>query len=197
MATFAELVADVKLLTKRNDLDAETKMAVKKATLKMHQSDYYYKDLLQTGLQFPSANFLQQIDYRTLFPRYRSLSYIRKYDPVGDVEGIFFEEISPQNVLDDYSVNRDNVVYAAGAYLYLRSSEAFTNVLFGCYLNPDITETGYNSWIALDHPYAIIDEAASTLFKTIGYDEQAATYQRLSLEHLTLLRNSNIIAKGY
>ena len=52
MATFAELLADVYTLTNRSDLIAETKLAVKMATLKMHQRDYFYKDIRETGIQF-------------------------------------------------------------------------------------------------------------------------------------------------
>ena len=52
MATFTELCNDVYTMTKRPDLVAETKLAVKAATLKAHQSDFYPKDIYETGIQF-------------------------------------------------------------------------------------------------------------------------------------------------
>ena len=50
MASFTSLLNDVYTITNRPDLIAETKLAVKQATLKMHQSDYYPKDLFETGI---------------------------------------------------------------------------------------------------------------------------------------------------
>ena len=43
--TFAEILEEVYLITNRRDLEAQTKSAIKKATLKAHQSDFYYRDL--------------------------------------------------------------------------------------------------------------------------------------------------------
>jgi len=43
--SLAQLSTDVIALTKRPDLVAETTLAVKMATLKAHNSDYYPRDL--------------------------------------------------------------------------------------------------------------------------------------------------------
>ena len=48
--TFDELVAEVYLLTARGDLTAETQSAVKAATLKAHKSDFFSKDIFETGV---------------------------------------------------------------------------------------------------------------------------------------------------
>ena len=61
MATFAELVADVKILTNRPDLDAEIKLAVKAATLKAHHTDFYPKDLYGVAIQWTPVGFLQSL----------------------------------------------------------------------------------------------------------------------------------------
>ena len=58
--TLNELIAEVYTITNRPDLVAQTLMAVRSATLKLHQSDYYYKDIFETGFQFTSAEYLQQ-----------------------------------------------------------------------------------------------------------------------------------------
>ena len=79
MATFLELVSDVYTVTGRPDLIAETKLAVKSATLKAHQSDFYFKDIFDTGIQFDSAAYKQQINLRAIMPRYRALKYFRSY----------------------------------------------------------------------------------------------------------------------
>jgi hypothetical protein len=37
-----------------------------------------------------------------------------------------------------------------------------------------VTDEAYSSFIAREYPMAIIYDAAATVFKSIGYDEQAA-----------------------
>jgi len=197
MATFAELVSDVKILTNRPDLDTEIKLAVKAATLKAHQSDFYPKDLFETGIAWNPVAYRQSLDYRTVVPRWRAFKYLRKYDAVGDVPGVFFTILTPEQTVNGYGINKENVCYLAGEQLEIRSSTEDEHMLLGCYVHPDIQETSYNSWIAVEHPYAIEFEAVSKIFKTTGYDEQAAQMQREVAEQFILLRNSNILAQGY
>jgi hypothetical protein len=195
--TLNELIAEVYTITNRPDLVAQTLTAVRSATLKLHQSDYYYKDIREQGIAFLSAQYLQQLEYRILYPRWRALKYIRKTDSTGQEQGKFFDLIAPENVLDDYKLNRTDVCYAAGDIIQIRSSTQVQYCIVGRYDNPDITQSGYNSWVALDHPYAIVFEAASTVFKMIGDTDQFAAYTGLAGQQLIELRNSNITAQGY
>ena len=73
-ALLTSIVDDVYTMTKRPDLVADTLLAVKKATLKAHHTDFYPKDLLDSGLQFDTLEYIQCIEYRTLFPRFRTLA---------------------------------------------------------------------------------------------------------------------------
>lgn len=196
MATFTELCDDVYTLTNRPDLIAETKLAVKAATLKLHQSDFYFKDIYETGISFPTADYNQQIEYRTLIARYRGLKYIRKTD-VSATPGDFLSIITPAQVLDQYGIANEDICYVAGEVIQIKSSTELQYAIFGCYLNPNLVEASYNSWVALDHPYAIVYEAATTVFKAIGYDEQATVFSRLAAEQLQLVRVSNIQAEGF
>ena len=197
MATFAELVADVKVLTNRPDLDSEIKLAVKAATLKAHHTDYYPKDLFETAIQWSPVAYTQSLEYRSLIPRYRAFKFLRKLDSTGLLPGVFFKVITPEESLDAYYVDKENVCYLAGEALEIKSSTEDEFMIFGCYLHPDITESTYNSWIALDHPYCIEYEATSKIFKQIGYDEQATMMNKEVMEQFMLLRNSEILAQGY
>ena len=198
MATFAELVADVKTITNRPDLDSEIKLAVKVATLKAHHSDFYPKDLFETAIAWSPIAYQQSLEYRTLVSRWRALKYLRKYDASGSGSpGIFFNILTPEQILDDYGVDQDNICYLAGEYLQIRSSTEDAYMLLGCYVHPDITEATYSSWIAVEHPFAIEYEAISKIFKSIGYDEQAAQLEREVVAQFTLLRNSNVLGQGY
>lgn len=198
MATFSELLADVYTLTNRPDLVNETKVAVKSATLKAHQIDFFYKDLFETGIQWSPVAYVQSLDYRTLVPRWRALKYLRKYDASGSgLPGAFLTILTPEQVLDSYSLAKEDVCYGAGEMIEIKSSTEDEYMLLGCYINPDITELSYSSWVALDHPYAIVFDAVATVFKTIGFDEQSAEYRRMVAEQYMLIRESNILAVGY
>ena len=195
MATFTELCSDVYTLTARPDLVNETKLAVKAATLKAHQSDFYYKDLYETGVSFSAEDYTQVLEFRSLLPRFRATKYIRKTDSTG-TPGDFLNLITPALSLDRYGSQREDVFYAAGEVIQIKSSTLLQYILFGCYLNPDVAEATYSSWVALDHPYYIVYEAATTLFKTIGQDEAASVYTKLATEQLMMLKSSNIEVEG-
>lgn len=195
MSVFTDLCDEVYTLTNRPDLIAETKLAVKAATLKLHQLDLYYKDIYETGISFSTSDYVQALEYRNVIPKYRQLKYIRKADASGTPDK-FLEVITPALILDKYNTVREDVCYAAGELIQIKSSTSLQYILFGCYVNPDITETGYNSWIALDHPYAIIFEAAATIYKAIGQDDQSTTFRNLVQEQIQMIRASNIEAEG-
>lgn len=194
---FTELCTEVYSLTGRPDRVAETESAVKSATLKAHQSDYYYKDIFETGIAFSSSAYVQNLDYRALLPRWRALKYLRKYDNSSGTPGKELEIVVPENVFDAYTIQKQDICYVAGAFVQVNSSTQEQYYLLGCYLNPDITTATFDSWIAVDHPYAIIFDAAATVFKAIGKDEEAAAFRTLVAEQLALVKSSNIVAVGF
>lgn len=191
----ATLITEVYGLTNRPDRVAETKSAVKAATLKMHQMDYWDRDIFETGIQFVDSQFVQTWEVVNSFPRFRALKYLRSCDVLGTpITG--FNIITPDAAFDSYKSERVNVAYLAGNAIKIKSLAAFQYMLVGIYQNPDITDSGFSSWIAVSHPYAIIFEAARVLFKNIGLDAEAAEYQRLVAEQAQTLIISNTTAKG-
>lgn len=197
--SLTSLISDVYSLTKRPDLVSETLTAVRAATLKAHNSDYFYKDLFETGVQCDQALAQQSFDYKLLIPRWRSLKYIRPYDISTDPGTVqkYLEVVTPDNVVDSYAISKEDVCYVAGRVIQIRTSKPWQYYLVGCYVYPDVTTDNYDSWIATDHPFAIIFEAAATIFKTIGFDEQFSSYQSLVSLELAELKMSNIVATGY
>jgi hypothetical protein len=194
---FSDLCTEVYNLTGRPDRVAETESAVKSATLKAHQSDYYYKDIFESVIQFSTTGYVQNLDYRALLPRWRALKYLRKIDISTGTPGKELDVIVPENVFDEYKIQKQDICYVAGAYVQINSSTQEQYYILGCYLNPDITSAGYTSWVALDHPYAIIFDAAATVFKAIGKDEEASAYRTLTTEQLAIIKSSNIVATGF
>lgn len=193
MATFNEIVSDVYLITNRPDLVNETKLAVKVATLKAHQSDYFPKDLYEVGITWDPVDYFQSLDYRALVPRWRAFKYLRKYSD--GAPAAFINLLTPEETLDGYGVNKEDICYLAGEMLEIRSSTQDTYMLLGCYVNPIVEETNYSSWIALDHPYAIMFEAARNIFKSIGQDEKAAQIRQEVAEQYQILKQ-NVVAYG-
>lgn len=194
--TLTELQQEVYTLTNRPDLVAETLLAVRQSTLALHQSDFFWRDLQETGISFPTSAYTQELEYRSIIPLFRAIKYLRKANADSTV-GAFFTVVSPESVLDSYSVDRTDVCYAAGASIEMKSSTQFQYAVLGYYANPNITPGAYNSWIALDHPYAIVFEAAEKVFKMIGKSEEFAAYKLLRDEEKQRLMMTNIQVSGY
>ena len=190
MASLNSLVSDVYTLTNRPDLVAETALAVKKATLKMHHVDFFARDIWESGITWNPVAFIQSLPFKTIHPRWRSLKYLRKYSD--GLPGAFFEQLTPEESLDRYSIQKEDICYLAGDQIEIKSSTQDTYMLVGAYLNPDVSDTGYSSWIADDYPYAIITDAAAYVFKSIGQDEKAAYFKQDVIEQIQLLRQNNI-----
>ena len=195
--TFAELLAEVYIATNRPDLVTQTKQAIKAATLKAHSSDYYSRDIFETGVEFPTSHYVQSLESYSLVTNFRSLKYLRRVTDENDQSGTFFEIVTPEEVLDSYNRNRTDIAYQAGRVLEIRSSVPFQYCLMGAYALPIITEENYASWIAELVPYAIIYEAARVIFAQVGYMEQASAMSRLVAEEYAALKITGLTDVGY
>lgn len=198
MATIASLSADVFSLTKRPDKDAETKVAIKAATLKAHQQDFFDRDLLEAGFAFTDSAFLQTFDYSTLVPRWRAAKYFRKMSggTATDVPVGSFKILTPDALFDAYGCQKQDVAYLAGEVFQFRSSTSFQYMLAGYYVNPELGDSNYSSWAANQHPYAIVYEAAAAIFKSIGADSEAQFYGALAASQMASILTANILATG-
>lgn len=197
MTTLAQLTADVYSLTNRPDMVAETNLAIRSATLTLHQREFYFRDLHETGIQFSSPNYIQSFEPKVILPFFRSIKYLRKYDSVGQTAGTVLTGITPDQVFDDYVIDYVNVYYSAGAEIQVKMDTQEQFMLFGCYLNPNVTLDGYSSWIADDYPFAVVYMAAAQVFKTLGADNQANQYSALAANQLTILDTNNIVDTGF
>ena len=194
--SLASIIADVYTLTNRPDLVGETTLAVKAATIKAHQSDDYIKDFQEYSIAFSGTDYYQSLDYKSIIPLWRKPRYIRKYDSTGSAPGTVLTYIEPEKVVDEYGVSRQDIFYVAGSNIQIRTRESCQYFLVGAYINPDVTATGFKSWIADDHPFAIIYEAAAIVFKTIGYDEQVPIYRQMVAEQLQMLKQHAVTGMG-
>lgn len=198
---YSEIYAACTELTKRPDLSAETQRAIQAATLRAHQSDYFTRDIAETLLILATADYSQTFNVQTALTRFRNFKYIRKYDPTAlntntglatGEAGELFEILDPVDIFDSYSLQKENVAYLAGDIVNLRSmTGTFDQLLVGWYQNPSISplnDVDYNSWIARDSPFAIIYDACSIVFKTIGWDTEQKKYDMLTAEQFAILK---------
>lgn len=218
--TLAELLAAVYVETNRPDLVAETTQKVKSATLNLHCIDFFYKDIQSAQVVFDETAYIQQLDTGGL-PFYRSLSFLRKNDPTlsawqqdplnlptlqnaavtPNISMGFIEIITPDNILDEFGVERLDVAYQAGSVVNIKSSTSLLYALIGYYRYPDIKDASFNSWIARELPYAIVYNAASAVLQSIGMMDAARKFDHpetgLATEQVRTLRMNNIVARGY
>lgn len=192
-ALLNDVIAEVYTITNRADLVSQTLAAVRAATLKLHQTDFYPKDIAETAIEFVTPSFIQSLSYMDLFPTWRKLNFLRKWDNSGTgAPGEFFELLTPGEILDDYGVQKDDICYIGGPQLEIRSSTEDTYMLVSYWQNPVLTEAGYDSWIARDHKFAVANEAARKIFTSIGLQERAAEIKQEVAEQINLIKISNI-----
>lgn len=202
---FAELVAEVTEIVKRPDLATRISSAVQAATLKAHSSDYYYRDIRESGVQFDAARYVLNFNPRDIFPEFRKLKYLRVWNPDTVPAGVTGEGLGAGSFLtpitigmsqDSYKVDNTDVFYMAGDLIQIRNCVPRQYFLFGAYVHPNVTPEAYSSWIATDYPWAIIYEACRSVFQAIGFQEQSADMRAQAAEAYQILRVNSVGMPG-
>lgn len=201
MSDFNFIRQEVYTITKRPELVAQTELAIKSATLQLHRSDFFYKDLFETALQFDTLAYDQNIEYRALFPRYRALKYLRKFYPYsvgGETVGKFYDIKTPKETVGLYGEDLTDLCYVAGNLIQIKSSTPEEYALIGIYQAPVIaTADTYVSWIADECPYAVVWAAAAIVQGQQKDIKGQQMSQQQAIVEFTETKNSNIIAEGY
>lgn len=196
--TLTELKTEIYKFTARSDLTNETDAAVKAATLKAHMSDYYSRDLVETGnISIGSEASVHSIDLSSYTTRFRTLKYFKKAEDTTDTDGTFLNILTPEETINSYGEYKTDTCYMAGTTLQVRSSTDFSRALIGYYQNPDITTGTFSSWIADDYPYIIIFDACRMVFNMIGLMEESRKYEGMTAEQYQLLKILATTDLGY
>lgn len=224
MTTYAELVESVAAITNRPALVREMKVAIRKAIFKFHLADTFKRDLNTVNLDmslYPSDIFRWTMDLSnaTAFPRFRKPSFLQIpppnplttfYNdpnqailayPGGLPKDRKFTFIAADNIFDDYAVERTNYFTQVGMSLNISATFAPTILQLGYYMFPSFVDDSGNisiiSWIADQFQDAISEEAASTVFKMIGKDDESARYQALFAENIQMVRGIDLGEEGH
>lgn len=199
VALYNSLVSDIYNLTQRPDLIQETATAIRKATMKCHLADFWKNDLVEISytvpvLTVPAVSYRYALDLTdvTIFPLYRKISHIKEYNNPLTGQEIQFKELDADRLLDNYKLEDINCYYQAGQQVQLRANKFLTTLNIGYYKYPNVVPATYNSWIAVQYPDAVIDEAVAQIYRIIGKDQEAARLSALFGENIHYLTMTQV-----
>ena len=207
--SFSQLQQMVYVETNRPDAVAQTTNALVSATMVLHGLEFFNKDLMESLVVFDAAGYIQQLDTSAL-PRFRSLNYIRKWDPAYAasqqnptvlpplVNSLGFgytnprlvlntiKIITPDDLFDSYNTEKVDVAYQAGSVINIKSSTQVAQAAFGFYSWPAFDSAnnyaGYNDWIANEFPFALVYYASSNCFAQFGDNDTANRYCKKNVD---------------
>lgn len=193
-----DIQSEVYSITKRPDKVNDTLLAIKAAWYLAHTFDFFSRDILESGISFPSLALEQSFSYKSLFPLARAISYIQPVDstslmPVNEP----LTEVNPQFILDSYDYYKDNVYYEAGQVIQIRTQPGYQYFAIGIYQFPDISSTStVQDWVTQDFPYTIIYEAAARIFRQIGYTDQVKDFMIQAQQQRQVMQGSALLITG-
>lgn len=176
--TYADLIAEIKLLSRRADMDDKIAIALRMTTLRAHRLDYFWKDLVEATLTFPLASVVT-VDTATTLTRFRQVNYLQYYDSTTGAVGSMLEEVGPSDIIDTYGYQKSDVWYLAGTNLQINFAYASTAARIGYWQNPDVSAASYNSWIKDDLPDLLIQGSLAYLYNMTGKQEEARSINRM------------------
>lgn len=181
MTTFAELEALVIEQTRRPEIPAVTKAAIRTATLRAHHTDFFPRDLVTGALTWTVNNAAMYHDFTNvsnILMRMRSIKFIDGNDAVTSVpvERLEFREID--DIYDSDGVLRPSVYNLIGDTLrcYFQQPTGLATAFY--YQNPLVTEAQYSSWIADAYPDELAAWASAIVFARTGFAEMAQEFQK-------------------
>lgn len=198
---FAELKTEVSAIVKRPDLDSLVESSIRAAMLKIHTANFWTRDIQELAVAFTYPNVLTDWNPRDTFERFRKIAYIRiwNYDESDSdnygMPGPLLTSTELGDVADYWGFQKEDIYYEAGDLVQIRTRQPLAYSLIGAYRFPKVTVDSVSgdiiSWIATDYPWAIIHEAAASVFRHIGFDSMAAAESQEASIQLTILNMQN------
>lgn len=200
MATINSISADVYTLTNRDDLVSETKVAIRKAVFKFHSADTFKRDLKTVRLSLADYPLTIPDQFRwdiplSTFPAFRRPKVLRYPLELRLWGSNDFEELSAENLFDSYKAEVKRYFFVAGSTLSIKADCSPQYLDFTYYAYPTVPadpEATIQSWICDQYVDSIVEEAAGTVFKMIGKDDEYSRYQTLFAENLAILRATDV-----
>lgn len=201
MTTFAEMQTKVNDLTKRPELVALTNSAIRMATIRAHQVDFFSRDQSNSLLVYtPYSGNEIYTDIPTIystFPRLRTPDFLQILDATSGVPVENLEYIGDyKNFWDNEGCLKRSVFTMLGGTLRFRSLSNTGKAQFYIYQNPITTDAGYASWIADLYPEELAMWAAAIVWMRSGFQEIAQQVNSTQVEAFkAMLVESHLISK--
>lgn len=179
MTTFAELETLVIGQTRRPEIPAVTKAAIKSATLRAHHTDFFPRDLNTTLLTYTPSSTAILYDFPSIHAtlvRLRSLQFLQGIDAATSAPVENLEYRTADDLFDSDGNRRPHVYTLIGATLRIYPVQATGAMNAFFFQNPDVTEAGYSSWIADTYPDELAMWASAIVFARTGFLDMANQY---------------------
>jgi hypothetical protein len=178
MTTFLEMQNKVDTLTKRPELTTLRDMAIRMATLRAHQVDFFPRDQANVPLVYtPMSGNEIYIDIPNIFDsvtQLRTPDFLQALDSTTLIPAETLEHVVDyKNFWDEWNCIRPSVFTLLGSTLRFRSLANTGRAQLYYYKNPVVTDVGYSSWIADLHPDELAVWAASIVWMRAGFQEIA------------------------
>lgn len=182
MTTFAAMQALVNANTKRPELVTLTDNAIRMATLRAHQVDFFSRDQFNVPLTY--VPLLANEQYKdipniyTTIPNFRTPDFIQALDattlvPCENLEYV----VDFKDFWNEWNDLRASVFTMLGNTLRIRSLADTGRLQFYYYGNPVVSSIGYSSWIADLYPEELAMWAAAIVWMRSGFQEIAQQTQ--------------------
>lgn len=190
----SELIDAVVSKTGRPDKAStgEILLAIQEATLFSHNYDFFRRDIVELPVEYATASFRGRLDYPALLPGFRKIAYWRKFDPLTCAVGPYLDPVEADQLIDQFKNQKVDKYYLAGKVLNWFSSTSDKAHLIGYYKYPGIKRDNYDSWIAEDHPFPIINYSSGVIFGQIGQQDEKQAHLQLATAQLGEVLTSDI-----
>lgn len=181
--SFEDILTDVYTLTGHPEQVNLSKLGIRAATVKLHGMEFWREDRVEESIAVTVVEGEFSLDLSSaLAYQVRHLAAIRKGS-----DYIYFDEIDPKQLLDQFGYKRYNSFYRIGNILKFLSDTTETEIVVVYYKQPVAVEAGYTSWIADMYPLLVALEAANFVFSSLGDKEQEAKIKTMIAEHIGVL----------
>lgn len=191
MALVDTLLADVYMLTKRPDLEMESRFAIRNAVRTAHVRNKFWRDLATTAIAV-TVEPVQTIDLSAIDSLFRGVCCIK---PTG-ADSPEFIDTTANDLLDRDGYTRLNAYWGHGSQLKLRAANPVDSYDITYYKYPLITATVADSWIADNYQDVVTLMAAVNVLGGVGEDTIAGRLQNMLNVAIVDLIADNLVAIG-
>ena len=172
-------------ITGANNLLAETIDSVERATLDVHRSNRFKRDLQYVTVQFEADEGIASSRVVSMPLGLRRIMELLIHNPVSAK----VESATLLSHLTGYvNSQAPNKAVLLGRTLSVTAPFDFDQFVVGGLFLPDVSDDGYNSWIAEDHEPVITYAAAARVLTDLGDSSSVVNFQlaKSALDHLIL-----------